>query len=212
MGGGKDGKATGIGSLNGFGDGKGGGEGDRRDASLFDDVGERTHGARAERSNGGEKDDIDTIRRELGRGRWAGVVNDRGDIVGLVPSKRDMTISNRADRAVRRQLLKSIEREHDIVVEHESASVEVGAPVAGHVVATVAVEDPIARVHRIEVVLVGMVQRRRRDEGHGGLRKRTWCRECGVLDGFAGEVFGQSLDVRVSHESESSTLMASAAD
>ena len=116
--------------LHAFGDGKGGGEGDRRDASLFDDVGERTHGARAERSNGGEKDDIDTIRRELGRGRWAGVVNDRGDIVGLVPSKRDMTISNRADRAVRRQLLKSIEREHDIVVEHESASVEVGAPVS----------------------------------------------------------------------------------
>ena len=66
---------------------------DRRDrhggqAGSLEDVGERTHGTRAEGSNRGQEDDVHTVGLEFcGAGR-TGIVPERGDIVGLIAGKR----------------------------------------------------------------------------------------------------------------------------
>ena len=73
---------------------------------------------------------------------------------------------------------------------------------AGHVVTSAAVEDSVTRVHDLEVVLVGMMQRRGRHDCDRRISERWWCGERRRLETLAGERFGQRLDVGVSHESE----------
>jgi len=176
-------------------------EGDGGYPLSLEDMGERTHGTRAQRSNRGEQHDVDTlIAQELGAS-WPGVHADSRQ-VELVAGIGKMLIGHAADHVALGQLVESVHREHGVHVVGESRPVEVGTPVAGHVVASAVVEDAVTRVHDREVVLVGMMQRRGRHDRDRRISKRWWCGERRCLKALAGERFGQGLDVGVRHEGE----------
>ena len=74
---------------------------DRRQTGRFEHVGERTHGARAQRSNRGQQDDIDTIVEEQLGGRRSGVEPQGGQgVIQLRAHERDVTVGDRTDRAL----------------------------------------------------------------------------------------------------------------
>ena len=87
-------------------------------------MGEHTHGARAERSNRGEENDVDAVGLQ-GRCRGRARIHaDRGDIIRLVAGEADMPLGNRADHTLLGKLLESVNRVDDVSpCENRSSSV-----------------------------------------------------------------------------------------
>ena len=105
-------------------------ERDGGQALGLEDVGERTHGTRAQRSNGCEQHDVDAVLAQQPcrrPGRCRGAPRDRSN---WLPAYDRCSVDDRADRAVGRQLVEPVEREHDVHVVAEPDGVEVRAPVA----------------------------------------------------------------------------------
>ena len=77
-----------------------GGESDRGQTGFFHHVGEHTHGARAEWSNGCEDHDVDAVALQLLGGAWPAVEADGGHIVGLITGERKMPRCDSADDTI----------------------------------------------------------------------------------------------------------------
>lgn len=66
-----------------------------------------------------------------------------------------MLISEPPDDSPLRQLVESVDREHRIQIQGEADRIEIWAPVANDVIASGAVEDPVAGVDRSKVPCSG---------------------------------------------------------
>ncbi len=171
---------------------------DRGESFGFEDVGERTHGTRAERSDRGEQHHVDALLAQpTPTGRSA--VETHPAQVELVAGIGQVPVGDGADDTLGGELVEAVEWEHDVHVVAEADRVEVGAPVTGDVVPPGPVEDAVAGVDAGEVVLVGMVQRRRGDQGHGRLGQGRRSRERGALEHRCLDVLGERLQVTVGH-------------
>ena len=84
-------------------------KGDSGDSLGFEDVGERTHGTRAQWSDRGKEHDVDAlITQELGAGRSG--IHAEGRQLELIAGIGEVLIGHAADHAAVGQLVESVHR------------------------------------------------------------------------------------------------------
>ena len=127
--------------------------------SGFKDVGERTHGTRAQRSNRGEQDNIDLVCQELLRGRRAGVEPKFRHGVGLVASEREVTRCNIANHSRGGQFFESVDRIHHVEIQLKATVVKVWAPMTHDHVAVFTIESTEPGIGSGKSFLVGTMKR-----------------------------------------------------
>ena len=91
----------------------------RRQTRPFEDVSERTHGTRAQRSNRRQQHHIDAVvLQPSGPGRPA--VEAHPGQIELIASVGEVTVRNPSEGAARGKLVKTVNRKHDVQIERET--------------------------------------------------------------------------------------------
>ena len=90
---------------------------------------ERTHRTRAERSDRGEQDDIDTLLTQERRSRRPPIEANLRQLP-LVPGIGEMPIRHLADAALSRQLIESVDGKDHVQIHRHTSRIEIRAPMA----------------------------------------------------------------------------------
>jgi hypothetical protein len=148
---------------------------DGGEAGLLEHVGERTHGARAERSNRSEENDPHAIVEQLLCGGRPGVETQRREVVvGLRAHERKMIRCDRTDHTPSGEFIKPVSRIGNIQICHEADPIEVHRCMGKHEVTLTTIErnEPLTVCPRPNAV--GPEARRRHDRNPG---VRQWRRD-----------------------------------
>jgi len=148
------------------------GQHDSGQTSGFKDVGERTHGTRAQRSNRSEENDVDCVCEQLLGACWASVEPQFRHGVGLVACEGKVARCDIADDVCGRHFFEPVDWVHHVDVELEATVVKVRAPMAHDHVSVATVERTEPNIGLRKAILVGSMQRRRGHDGNPRLRKR----------------------------------------
>ena len=123
-----------------------GGQHDRRQSGGLENVGERTHGTRAERSDRGEEDHVHPVGDQFGGAGRTAVQANLGDRVGLVAGEREVPGGHLADDPLVGQLTEAVDGIRHVGVDRVAHPVEVGAPVTQQQVPVLRRERPEGRI------------------------------------------------------------------
>ena len=144
---------------------------DRRDALFLEIMPQRAHGARAERSNGGEDDGVDLVVLQP-VGEAADVRLHLHRVGGA--HERVMGLGERADRALGGQLAQPVEREDDVPILLKPGAVEIDRDVAAQQVFGLGRrwDRPVIRIAPAKRVFAAHDEARRGDDRHPALSQR----------------------------------------
>jgi isopenicillin N synthase-like dioxygenase len=129
-------------------------------------MGERTHGTRAERSNGREQHDVNTVSLELCSGTRTGVDADRRDVIGLIAGKRRMPWRHGTNDAPGSKLIESIDGKNHVQVDRNAGAVKVGTPMPKDEIASITWQQAVFSVTRLEALVSAAMQRCGRHDCH----------------------------------------------